>query len=130
MPYFEKEVDDCVNDFERWIYVLKHMETIKRLPWVAQNSIFQRLAEISDLGSLSREERMKYDVALRKYRDTLCVMDGAMMRGLEQGRAEGRAEGREEERMSIARNLKAQHIAISVIASCTGLSEEEIEQLS
>ena len=138
LPYFEKEADACENNFERWIYVLKHMETIKRLPWVAQNSIFQRLAEISDLGSLSREERMKYDVALRKYRDTLCVMDGAIMRGLEQGleqgRAEGLAKGREEgrveEQQKIARNLKAQGIATEIIASCTGLTPEEVEHLS
>ncbi|MDE6354225.1 MAG: Rpn family recombination-promoting nuclease/putative transposase, partial [Prevotella sp.] len=26
LPLFTKEVDECVNDFERWIYVLKHME--------------------------------------------------------------------------------------------------------
>ena len=30
---FEKGVDECENDFDRWIYVLKNMETIKRLPY-------------------------------------------------------------------------------------------------
>ena len=32
LPLFEKEVAECENDFDRWIYVLKNMETIKRLP--------------------------------------------------------------------------------------------------
>ena len=30
---FEKGVVECENDFDRWIYVLKNMETIKRLPY-------------------------------------------------------------------------------------------------
>lgn len=32
LPYFKKESEACDNDFERWIYVLKHMETLTRLP--------------------------------------------------------------------------------------------------
>ena len=27
LPSFDKEEDECVNDFERWIYVLKNMDT-------------------------------------------------------------------------------------------------------
>ena len=30
LPLFEKGVDECENDFDRWIYVLKNMDTIKR----------------------------------------------------------------------------------------------------
>ena len=45
------------------------MDTIKRLPWAAQNSVFQKLAEKADVSSLTKEERLHYDEALRKYRD-------------------------------------------------------------
>ena len=90
---FEKGVEVCENDFDRWIYVLKNMETIKRLPWAAQNSVFQKLAEIADVSSLTKEERLHYDEALRKYRDTLCVLEGAEQRGLKRGHAEGLAKG-------------------------------------
>ena len=90
---FEKGVDECENDFDRWIYVLKNMDTIKRLPWAAQNSVFQKLAEIADVSSLTKEERLHYDEALRKYRDTLCVLEGAEQRGLKRGREEGLAKG-------------------------------------
>ena len=57
------------------------METIKRLPWAAQNSVFQKLAEIADVSSLTKEGCLHYDVALRKYRDTLCVLEGAENEG-------------------------------------------------
>ena len=93
------------------------METIKRLPWAAQNSVFQKLAEIADVSSLTTEERLYYDVALRKYRDTLCVLESAEQRGLKRGREE------------TARNMKAKGLAIDLIAECSGLSPEEIAQL-
>ena len=145
LPLFEKGVDECENDFDRWIYVLKNMETIKRLPWAAQNSVFQKLAEIADVSSLTKEERLHYDEALRKYRDTLCVLESAEQRGvkrglakgreegraegLAKGRAEGLAKGRAEERIEIARNMKAKELPVDLIAECSGLSPEEIGKL-
>ena len=97
------------------------METIKRLPWAAQNSVFQKLAEIADVSSLTKEERLHYDEALRKYRDTLCVLEGAEQRGLKRGLAKGRAE--------TARNMKADGMSIELIQKYSGLSPEEISQL-
>ena len=137
LPLFEKEVDECENDFDRWIYVLKNMETIKRLPWAAQNSVFQKLAEIADVSSLTKEERLHYDEALRKYRDTLCVLESAELRGekrgeergLAKGLAKGRAEGRTEGRIEIARNMKANGLSVDLIAACSGLSPEKIAKL-
>ena len=133
LPLFEKGVDECENDFDRWIYVLKNMETIKRLPWAAQNSVFQKLAEIADVSSLTKEERLYYDVALRKYRDTLCVLESAeqrgLKRGLAKGREEGRAEGLAKGRAETARNMKAKGLPVDLIAECSGLSPEEIAKL-
>ena len=95
--------------------------------------MFQKLAEIADASSLTKEERLYYDEALRKYRDTLCVLESAEQRGLKRGREEGQvkglAKGRAEERIEIARNMKAKGLAIELIAACSGLSPEEIEQL-
>ena len=126
LPYFEKSAEACENNFDRWIYLLKHMETIVKLPWPEKNPVFQRLAEISDLGSLSREERMKYDEAIRKYRDTLCVMQSQLDEGIQIGIEKGR----QQTLASVALNLKAQHVPLDVIASSTGLSIQEIENLS
>ena len=107
------------------------------MPWAAQNSVFQKLAEIADVSSLTKEERLHYDEALRKYRDTLCVLESAEQRGLKRGREEGlakglekgRAEGLAEGRIEIARNMKEKGLAIELIAACSGLSPEEIAKL-
>lgn len=104
------------------------METFNRLPWAAQNQVFQKLAEIADLGALTREERMKYDEGLRKYRDTLCVMEGAVMKGRAEGRAEGKSEGTELEKQATIQRLLAAEIDLSTIAIATGMTLQEVEK--
>ena len=61
LPYFTKEADDCENVFERIIYVLKHMDILQRMPWMAQDAVFKKLSEIAEVASLSQEDRRRYD---------------------------------------------------------------------
>ena len=129
LPLFTKEADECDTDFDKWIYVLKNMETLTRLPWAAKSSVFKRLEQIADVSSLSRQERMKYDVGLRKYRDTLSVLEGAKQDGLAEGRAEGRAEGIEKEKIETVKRLKAIGADINMITVATGLSAEEATRI-
>lgn len=125
LPYFTKEVEECETIFEKIIYILKHMDVLKRMPWLAQEAVFQRIASIADVASLTKQERIAYDENLRKYRDTVAVMEGQWM----EGHAEGRAEGRAEERKDNARKMKGKGYAIEDIAEITGLTVEEIAQL-
>ena len=117
LPNFDKEEDECSNDFERWIYVLKNMETLKRLPFKARKSVFEKLEKIVDIASLSKEERMKYDESIKVYRDNLVTLEFAEQKG--------RAEGKEE----TARNLKKMGVSLEIISKATGLSIEKIEAL-
>ena len=93
------------------------MDVLKRMPWLAQEAVFQRTASIADVASLSKQERIAYDENLRKYRDTIAVMEGQWM------------EGRAEERKDNARKMKGKGYAIEDIAEITGLTKEEIAQL-
>ena len=79
------------------------MDVLQRMPWLAQDAVFQKLASIADVTSLSKKERTAYDENLRKYRDTLAVLEGQFQEGEAKGRAEGEAKGR----MAIAKNLVA-----------------------
>ena len=121
MPCFTKEADECENQFERWIYILKNMDTLTRMPWAAQNAVFQRLAEVAEVSRLSKEERLEYDHALKRYRDTLNAMTGAEQKG--------RAEGEYGKAVDSARRMKADNMPVELISKYTGLSQEEIEQL-
>ncbi len=121
LPLFTKDYTECENDFERWICVLKDMDIMNRLPEAAKNSVFKKVAEIGELSSLTYEERLKYDDVLKRYRDTLAVMEGQKQEGFREGMEKGKTE--------IARNLKNDGIPLDVIARNTGLSIEEIEKL-
>lgn len=129
LPSFTKEESECETDFERWIYVLKNMETLDRLPFKARKAVFEKLEQIVDIAALSKEDRMKYDESIKVYRDNLAVQAYAVQEGMEKGREEGREEGHLEEKRSIAQKMKSQGLALDLIADCTGLSIEEIEEL-
>ena len=120
-----KEADECENQVERWIYLLKNMETLNRLPWAAQSAVFKKLESIADVSAMTRAERLQYDEALKKYRDTISVFEGVRM----EGRMEGRVEGSLKEKMAIASNLRSMGMSISDISKATGLQEEEIKAL-
>lgn len=102
------------------------METFNRLPWVAKDSVFHRLAEIAEVSAMTKEERQKYDYALRKYRDNLCVYEGAIQKGMEQGITKGETK----RNVEIVRRMKAKGYPLEEIMDCTGLSAEEIDALS
>ena len=141
LPSFTKEEDECETDFERWIYVLKNMETLQRLPFKARQVVFDKLEQIVDIASLSKEDRMKYDESIKIYRDNLAVMSFAEANGREKGRAEGheegleeglekgRKEGRAEQNIENARKMKAKGFPTELIAEITQLTKEDIEQL-
>ena len=118
LPMFKKKPEECDNDFDRWIYVLKNMEALTRLPWAVNKSVFERIAEIADISALSKEERIKYEKAIKQYRDTLCVMEGAEQKGERKGEQRARAE--------ISKKLFERGMAIEEIALITSLTEEEV----
>ena len=106
------------------------METFNRLPWVAKDSVFHRLAEIAEVSAMTKEERQKYDYALRKYRDNLCVYEGAIQKGIEKGMKQGITKGETKRNVEIVRRMKAKGYPLEEIMDCTGLSADEIDALS
>lgn len=140
-PYFKKKETECESDFERWIYVLKHMEALNKLPCAAKSPVFKKVSEISDISALSREERIKYDHAIKVYRDNLCVYEDAIESGLKEGFKKGMEKGIEkgmeivmekgarEKTLSIAKDMKKYNTDISFIIKIIGLTIEEINNI-
>ena len=125
LPWFTKEPDDCETDFERWLYLLKHMDTLERMPFKARKAVFDKLLEVADVANLSKDERILYDEALKRYRDYKNTIDYAEEKGVEKGIKIGKTE----EQRLIAANLKKRGVNTEMIAQCTGLSIEEIDYL-
>ena len=100
---------------------------------MAKNAVFRKLAEISDITALSKEEHEKYDESIKILRDNYATFKFAIKEGHDKGRAEGRIEGRAEgqakEKKQIAQNMLKEGMAVSLICKMTGLDEQEVLKL-
>ncbi len=83
----------------------------------SQNEIFKRLEKISNVASLTPEERYSYDADVKNARDTLNQMRYAFNQGEEKGK------------LDIARKMKQRGMDLGDIMLYTGLSEAQIAEL-
>ena len=131
LPAFQKKAEECETDFERWIYILKNMETSPKELLFARNPIFRKLAAITDISALPEEERDKYENSIDIFRDNLAVMAAARnegeREGIAKGMAKGKAEGKAEKQREIVLRMQEMGLPIETICQATGLSEEEIK---
>ena len=128
-PLFNKTEAECETPLDYWLYNLKHMEQLEHLSFKGQKALFNRLEELARIANMNKKERAEYEAALKIYRDNENVMDYAVKtaekKGLEKGIAIGKAEGI----LITARLMKQNGISFEQIKLCTGLSDEEIENL-
>lgn len=127
LPFFDKQKEeDCITDFDKWIYTLKHMEALERMPFTAQKKIFKRLADLADTRCLSQEEQEEYDESCKVADDYFSGLYGYYIKGIEEGEARGEARGI----AAIAQKMLATGMDYALIASLTGLTKEQIQNLS
>jgi predicted transposase/invertase (TIGR01784 family) len=98
------------------------MDVLERLPKTFNCEAFRKLREISDVSKLSEADRLWYKKTQRDYWDLKGVIEGAEEKGVEKGEAQ--------KAISIARNLKKIGMSSADISSVTGLSIEQIEDIS
>lgn len=137
LPAFTKDEETCETDFERWIYVLKNMEILQRMPFKARKSVFEELEKIADISALSKEDQEKYEHIIKVYRDNLVTEQWAIEQGFKKGHEKGHEKGlqegiqigREEGLLDAARGMKAKGYPVEDIVQITGLSPKEIQAL-
>ena len=125
MPRFTKEANECENDYERWLYLIKNMHMLKRMPFNAQRAVWDKLLDIADVAALNETEYKEYQEALKNYRDYHAGINFAKKEGM----LEGEQRGERKAYLEMARNLKKDGMPIELIHKYTGLSAEEIQKL-
>ncbi|MDR0895139.1 MAG: Rpn family recombination-promoting nuclease/putative transposase [Prevotellaceae bacterium] len=156
LPAFDLQEDECKTKSDRWIYVLKNMETLDHIPFIDDMPVMRRLEKTIALTSMDPNQRGLYEASLKAYRDNYAVISYKVKKGIEEGMAKGMAKGIAKGRaegmtkgiakgraegiaigearsqaklLDTARNLKAAGVATEIIINATGLSREVIEQL-
>ena len=122
---FNKEEDELVTLYDKWLYVLKNLPKLDKRPKALKERIFTKLFEEAEIAKFNQQELREYEDSLKAYRDIKNSIDTAK----EEGRKEGKEEGRKEEKLSTAKRLLAMGLNHQQVALGAGLSIEEIERL-
>lgn len=132
MPKFKKELSEIETHFEKWLYVLRHLEKLDKIPPKLTEKIFERLFDIAEIAKFNREQLLQYEDSLKYYRDLKNSFDTAREdgreEGWEEGWEEGRQEGKQERNIEIAKAMLKEGFDIKTIVKITGLTEEMILQ--
>lgn len=113
MPKFNKEADELETRFEKWLYVIKNLHKLDRVPEKLKEEIFLRLFETAEIAKFSQQEYQEYEDSLKYYRDLKNSLDTA----------------REERSVEIAKKMVKKGMAVTLISDLTGLTQEEVNKL-
>ena len=122
---FDKLLDDCVNDLERMLYVIKNGWKLQNQPDELRKEIFQRLFDACEIAMFTEEKRIQYDQDMYDERRLNGELYTARKIGREEGLAEGRAEGRAE----LCRRMLSLGFPKDKVAEAADLSEAELDEL-
>jgi predicted transposase/invertase (TIGR01784 family) len=125
MPLFNKQEDELITHFDKWLYFLKNLESFNYIPAILNEPIFQKGFEIAEISHLNVEQYEQYKKSLVQYLEVKNVFDTAFEEGEKVGIEKGIEQGIEK----VARALKEQNIAIEIIVESTGLSYEAIQRI-
>ncbi len=117
MPKFNKSVDELETRFEKWLFVLKNLNKLERVPEKLKERIFDKLFESAEIAKFTAEQVRSYEDSLKYYRDLKNSLDTA------------RDEGEHKKAKDIAKKLLESNVEIDVIIKSTGLTRKEIDGL-
>jgi predicted transposase/invertase (TIGR01784 family) len=115
------------------MYFLKNLEDFDEIPSILREPVFEKAFSEAEYYRLSPLLQEQYQRDLMAYRDNVNVVETARREGEAKGKAEGLAEGtakgKAEKAAEVARNMKAEGLAVALISKLTGLPASEIERL-
>jgi len=117
MPKFNKVAEDLETRFDKWLFILKNLHKLERVPDKLKENIFLKLFETAEIAKFSQSEYQEYEDSLKYYRDIKNSLDTA------------REEGERKKQIEIARTGLKEGLSVEIIMKLTGLSKEEIEKL-
>ena len=133
MPKFNKKVEELETRFEKWLYVIRNLNKLDRVPDKLRERIFEKLFEAAEISKFTIAQAQSYEDSLKHYRDLKNSLDTAREEGKEMGIVEGeergKREGLKEGKLEVASKLLKRGLPIQDISELTGLTENEIKAL-
>lgn len=123
LPMFDEQ-DKGESNLNNWLYAIKYLGKMDRVDddvYRNADEGLRLLIEKARVGALTEEEFYHYNASMKVIED--------MVDFEKRGRMEGRKEGEINSKIAIARNMLEKGLAIPLVVSCTGLTEEEVKKI-
>ncbi|RWX49022.1 hypothetical protein VT98_10871 [Candidatus Electrothrix communis] len=119
MPKFTKKLEELTTRFDKWLYVIRNLNRLERIPDTLREQVFDQLFDSAEIARFTPDQVRSYEKSLKYYRDMKNSLDTAF--------DEGKEEGMKERDREIVIHAFQQGFDIKMIADLTGLSVEEVE---
>lgn len=134
MPLFNKQEHELETHFDKWIYFLKHLEDFDHIPAILNEPIFQKGFEIAEVSHLNSDQYDDYLKSILEYNEVTALaetaFDDGKAVGIIEGKQVGIKEGQRIEKIQTAKKMLSAGLDITMIASMTDLSIDEIQKLN
>jgi len=117
MEKFNKGLDDLETKFEKWLYIIKNLNKLDRIPEKLKEDIFLKFFQIAEIAQLKDVEYQEYEASLNAYRDIKNSVDWAH----EKGKIEGKSE--------VVWIMDDKGFSLEEISEMTGLTAEEVKRI-
>ena len=146
LGFFDKKPGECTTDLDRWCYMFKHLGKMKNLPSWVEDKVMARLLSASRVANFNKVQKKLY---IKMSMDKEALIDDlnsvwnfgvkkglskglkqGLSKGLKQGRKQGIQQGIQQQARNGAKNLILAGVPFETIASCMGLSIDEVKKLA
>ena len=125
MPKFNKTIEEIETRFEKWLYVLRNLAKLERVPDKLREQIFEKVFETAEIARFTTDQVRNYEESLNVFRDIKNSIDTAK----EEGKIEGVIEGENKKAIDVVKKALQKGIAIEDIAELTGFTVSEVLEI-
>jgi len=113
MPLFIKGEDELESHFDKWIYLLKKLESFDEIPKILDEPIFEKAFEVAEVAKMTPQQYEQYQESLLTYIEVKEVVKTA----------------KDDGKREVAKEMKNDNEPIEKIIKYTGLSKGKIDEL-
>ncbi|MGJ7031393.1 Rpn family recombination-promoting nuclease/putative transposase [Niabella hirudinis] len=122
LPNFNLEAAELKTDLERWMYMLRNMAKMEKIPVSLCTEVFQKLFTIAEIANLKKEEYMLYQRDLLDKWTEYSVLKTAEEKGLEKG-------AEQKSYQVVCNLLSSTNFDVAKIAALAGVTESFVKKV-
>jgi len=82
---FNKQEHELETNLDKWLYVLKHLHELEKIPLRLQTKILEKVFKVAEFIAMTKEEKKSYEESLKIYNDLQNTLDTSERTGYQKG---------------------------------------------